>query len=64
MTTRTDPEKEIRVIVDDLAQHHPSLPRSVVEVTVREEWQSYATARVRDFVPVLVLRGARERLHA
>lgn len=62
MTTRTDPEREIATIIETLLSRDPSLPRQRVEGMVRAQWHSYDGARVRDFVPLLVLRGTREQL--
>lgn len=62
MTTRTDPEREIARIVAAVLSSEPSLPRETVERAVREQWHAYDDAKVRDFVPVLVMRGVSEQL--
>jgi Protein-tyrosine-phosphatase-like, N-terminal domain len=50
---------------DELALEFPSLSRSEVDATVAVvEQQLRASARILDYVPVLALRLARDRLRA
>lgn len=62
-TTRTIRER--RLIEDaqrDLCQAHPWLPAERVHGVVESLWAAYDGARVRDFIPVLVRKQAREEL--
>ena len=56
--------KELSRITDRLYARHPGMPREVVDAVVRDVHDGYARSRVRDFVPLLVEREARERLRA
>ena len=47
---------------EDLIREFPSLPPDVVEAQVSLVEHAFDEARVRSYVPVLVQRGARERL--
>jgi len=62
----TDPRRDERVQIahvrDDLRREFPAVPAEVVDDQVTQVERSFTTARVRSFVPVLVRRGARERL--
>ncbi|WP_422386418.1 three-helix bundle dimerization domain-containing protein [Cryobacterium breve] len=49
-------------IVDRLTERFPNLPRSSVERAVREEHETFSGRPIRDFVPVLVEHGVKERL--
>ena len=46
----------------ELRSEFPSVPREQVDMLVEGLWQHYEDARVRDFVPLLVRRQAREEL--
>lgn len=62
-TTRTISER--RLIEDaqrDICEAHPWLPAERVHVVVECLWAAYDGARVRDFLPVLVRKQAREEL--
>lgn len=57
-----DDETEILLVRDRLAGRHPEVDPVALDSLVRECHADYATARVRDFVAVLVEREARRRL--
>jgi hypothetical protein len=61
--TRADePHQQVEHVREDLRKEFPSLPGHLVDLHVRREEDALAGARVHAFVPVLVRRGARERL--
>jgi hypothetical protein len=49
-------------LVQRLATQFPELPAEQIGRTVRAEYDAYATASIRDFIPVLVERSARSSL--
>ncbi|MBA0046625.1 three-helix bundle dimerization domain-containing protein [Mycobacterium sp. NPDC050853] len=49
-------------LVDQLQGRYPSLTRDVVEAVVRAEHSRFDESRLRDYVPLLVERRAREEL--
>ncbi|MDT2007037.1 hypothetical protein FXW78_25285 [Rhodococcus opacus] len=49
-------------VIDRLDTRFPDLPRESIEQVVRSAHQHFATGKVRDFVPLLVERLAREKL--
>jgi len=62
-----DTEDEARAIQDictRLRTRFPATPPDTVQQTVGTAYDSLRTARIRDFVPVLVEREARDRLAA
>lgn len=52
----------IQHVVGRLARQFPELPATEVERAVYGKYKSFADSPIRDFVPVLVERGARNRL--
>lgn len=57
--------RERRLLEDaqrDICEAHPCLPVERVHVVVECLWAAYDGARVRDFIPVLVRKQAREEL--
>ncbi|MFH8249525.1 three-helix bundle dimerization domain-containing protein [Microbacterium sp. B2969] len=62
MAAEINEEVAVQEIVDRLAEKFPMLPRERVTEVVREVHSSMDAAPVRDFVPVLVERGAKDRL--
>jgi hypothetical protein len=52
----------IQHVVGRLARQFPELPPNEVERAVYGKYESFADSPIRDFVPVLVERGARNRL--
>lgn len=61
MLKRTEAQA-IAAAVDRLTERFPDEPRSVVEDVVAEEYSVLDGCRVRDYVAILVERGARRRL--
>jgi hypothetical protein len=57
-----DDEKTIHQVIDALSERFPDLPHDTVEKAVVVEYQSFADSPVRDYIAVLVQRGARMRL--
>ena len=51
-------------IVDRLSEKYPTLGRERVQTVVTEHRESMTTAKVRDFVPVLIERAAKDQLKA
>lgn len=49
-------------VVGRLGQQFPQLPAEEIERTVHDKYESFADSPIRDFVPVLVERAAREQL--
>lgn len=62
-TARSSSER--RLVEDaqrDICEAHPWLPAESVRVVVECLWAAYDDARVRDFIPLLVRKQAREEL--
>ncbi len=59
---RADEHRQIEHVKDDLVREFAALPESLVDEQVTQVARHFTQARVRSFVPVLVRRGARERL--
>lgn len=57
-----DEQRQIAHVRDDLIREFATLPATVVQQQVEQQLHVFDAARVRSFVPVLVRRGARERL--
>lgn len=55
-------DEEAAEIVQRLSARYPSIPTDLVERAVADARADFATAKVRDFVPVLIEREARARL--
>jgi len=51
-------------VCERLSRQFPELPPEEIEKAVHGKYDSFAKSPVRDFVPVLVERGSRERLTA
>lgn len=62
MSTEINEEVAMREIVDRLSEKYPQLPRARVSEVVADVLGSMQDAKVRDFVPVLVEREAKQRL--
>lgn len=63
--SNTDPESEweaLMYVVQRLTERFPGVDESEIRMLAAEEFQAYETAHVRDFIPVLVERGVRQRL--
>lgn len=57
-----DELKAIGQVVGRLAARFPGLPRERIEQAVHVEYVALDGGRIRDYVPVLVEHGAKERL--
>ena len=60
-------EDELRAVTqvtDRLVSRHPEVPRLMIERVVGEVHATFAASPVREFVPLLVERGAHDRLRA
>lgn len=60
--TGSDEQSRLAEVVERLEQRFPALDRRDVESVVTEMHGELADATVRDFVPVLVEKQARDRL--
>ena len=54
--------KAVAKVVDRLAERFPHIPRASIERAVLDEHTALNGSPIRDYVPVLVERGARGRL--
>jgi hypothetical protein len=59
---RHDEHVQLSHVRADLRREFAALPPAVVDAQVSAAEQALTGARIRSFVPVLVQRGARERL--
>ncbi|WP_205750249.1 three-helix bundle dimerization domain-containing protein [Cryobacterium sp. SO1] len=57
-----DETQAIDQVIDRLAQRFPSLERDHIASVVQDEHEQLEDGRVRDFVPVLVEKAAKNRL--
>ena len=57
-----DEAKTIDTVIAALELRFPQLPRPEIESVVGESYHQFDGAPVRDYIPVLVQRGAREQL--
>ena len=57
-----DELRQVALVAERLCARHPAVPRASVEDAVREVHAGFAGSPVRDFVPLLVERGARARI--
>lgn len=60
--TRDDELQRIDQVIGRLDARFPDLPRESIERVVRSAHEHFANGKVRDFVPLLVERLAREKL--
>lgn len=60
--TELDETQAIDQVINRLAERFPSLERDHIAEVVTEELRQLDGGRVRDFVPVLVEKGAKKRL--
>jgi hypothetical protein len=61
----TPAEEEARHIAEveaELEREFPAVPSDRIRTQVNRAWSAFATAKVRDFVPLLTQRAARDRL--
>ena len=61
MTAKPTERDALRLVCEQLADRFPSLEVSVIELTVEEEYRQL-DGPIRDFVPVLTQKLARDRL--
>jgi len=62
--TQDDEAKSIDQVVVELGQRFPGVPRPVVEQLAADRYRQFDGAPVRDYIPVMVKRGAKESLTA
>ncbi|WP_400995097.1 three-helix bundle dimerization domain-containing protein [Agromyces sp. GXQ0307] len=62
MTTEADEQQAVEHVVTRLLERFPSLAEDHIHAIVDEEHHRFDGRPVRDFVPVLVERAARQRL--
>jgi hypothetical protein len=60
--TEDDELKSIDRVVAELRQRFPGVPTTVVESMVSERYRQFDGAPVRDYIPVMVKRGAKQSL--
>lgn len=60
--TREDEDRQVAAVAERLASRHPEVPAGIVDEIVREARAKFIDSPVRDFVPLLVERSARERI--
>jgi hypothetical protein len=60
--TETDEVKALARVIDQLAQRFPSVSRGEIALIVNGEYHEFDGAPVRDYVPVMVERGAKHSL--
>jgi hypothetical protein len=59
---RADEDRQLQHVKEDLHREFAALPEAVIDEQVSALVLAFTRAPVRSFVPVLVRRGARERL--
>jgi hypothetical protein len=59
-----DELKAMGHVVERLAKRFPTLPRERIEQAVYAEYVALDGGRIREYVPVLVEHGAKDRLRA
>jgi len=60
---RSEEDRAVREVVDRLAKQFPQLATEEVEHAVDESRREFDVSPIRDFVPLLVERSAKHRLH-
>ncbi len=60
--TRADEDRQLAAVAERLAARHPEIPPQELAAIVGEARATFAGSPVRDFVPLLVERSAREML--
>jgi hypothetical protein len=60
--TDDDEAKSLDRVVVELGQRFPGVPKSVVERLVADRYREFDGAPVRDYIPVMVKREAKESL--
>ncbi|WP_054812649.1 three-helix bundle dimerization domain-containing protein [Nocardia arizonensis] len=59
---RFDEETQIRQVIERLANRYPDVGPGTIERTVADARAKFADAKVRDFVPLLVNKRAKQTL--
>ncbi|GAB0102707.1 hypothetical protein JMUB6875_16770 [Nocardia sp. JMUB6875] len=59
---RKDEATQIQLVQDNLINHHPEIPATVIADIITRARAALITARIRHFVPLLVERRARIEL--
>ncbi len=54
--------KSLDRVIADLEARFPSLPHDYIEGAVRDQYHAFDVAPVRDYIPVMVERGAKAAL--
>ncbi|MBZ4488186.1 hypothetical protein LQ938_11045 [Microbacterium sp. cx-55] len=62
MQRETDEASQIDAVVHRLGERFPDIDPPVIEAAVSSSLRDLAAARVRDFVPVLAERSAKQKL--
>lgn len=57
-----DEAKSIDLVVTELGQRFPGVPRSVVVRLVADRYKEFEGAPIRDYIPVMVRRSAKQSL--
>lgn len=60
--TREDEDRQVAAVAERLTARHPEVSPQTVEAIVGEARAKFIDSAVRDFVPLLVERSARERI--
>jgi hypothetical protein len=60
--TNDEEARSIDRVTDELGQRFPGVPRSVVEQLVAERFRQFDGAPIREYIPVMVKRSAKESL--
>lgn len=60
--TQDDEAKSIDRVAAELGRRFPGVPISVVERLVAEQYRQFEGAPIRDYIPVMVKRSAKEYL--
>jgi hypothetical protein len=56
-------ESTLLKVADRLAVRFPAVPEAIIATIVREEYESLATGRIRIYIPTLIEKATRDRLH-
>jgi hypothetical protein len=64
MNRKQDEAHMVEAAERDLVREFPLVPQEQVHTTVQSAWHGFESVHVRDFVPLLVRRKARDQLRA
>jgi hypothetical protein len=59
----SDEAHALNGVIDRLTERFPRIPRTAIELAVREEYAVFDGSPVRDYVPVLVEHSTKKRLN-